>query len=112
MSISLSFTTELDLPIYNYKLQNASEQRALSTLKNTPNNSWIFRFDYVTKKYYLTIKKDDEYINHHIYRYYKNTDEVIVKTSDTTSEIYSNLKDFLKEMIEIYNFDLSQQVIC
>jgi len=88
-----------------YKLQNIPERKVLSNLKTKENNSWIFRFDYITQRYYLTIKKDDEYINHVVYYYNKKTDEVIDRKK------YSSLEEYLKEMKNIYNFDLSKQVI-
>jgi hypothetical protein len=112
MSIALNFTDEQPLSYNKYELQNVSEKKALSVLKNTPNNSWIFRFDYITQKYYLTIKKDDEYINHHVYMYNKNTNEVTILIKKLITKKYSNLEEYLKELVIIYNFSLSDQIIC
>ena len=117
-SISLSFDTslsnlnyenyqEIELPFSPYILQNVCEKKALTKLKYEKDKSWIFRFDYITTKYYLTIKNQDEYINHHVGYYCKRTNEVIEQT-----EIYSSLESYLIEMQKIYNFDLSLQIIC
>ena len=46
-----------------------------------------------------------KYINHVVYYYNKKTDEVIDRKK------YSSLEEYLKEMKNIYNFDLSKQVI-
>jgi len=94
-----------------YILQNVSEKKALSALKNNDDGSWIFRFDYITQKYYLTIKNNDEFINHHVSYYCKRTDEVIIQLKDKTSEVYPTLEDYLLNMKEIYNIDLSKQII-
>ena len=112
MSIALNFTIEQPLYYKNYELQNVSEKKAISVLKNAANNSWIFRFDYITQKYYLTIKKNDEYINHHVYLYNKKTDEVTIPIKKFNFKKYSNLEEYLQEMVNIYNFTLSQQIIC
>jgi len=105
MSISLGFTTEPVTHYSPYVLQNISEQKALSKLKKTKDKSWVFRFDYMRQKYYLTIKNGDEFINHHVYYYNVKTDEIIDKQK------YTNLQEYLKHMLQIYNFDLSEQVI-
>ena len=93
-----------------YKVQNVTEKKALDGLKENQNNSWLFRYDYITKKYFLTIKNYDEYINHHVYYYNKNTDEVIIFTSDQTAETFPTLEDFINEMNKIYGFDLDKQI--
>jgi hypothetical protein len=117
-SMSLDFTPNNNLNqcqyIFEnyYILQNITEKSALYNLMNVEIGSWVFRFDYITQKYYLTIKSNDkEYINHHVSYYCKRTDEVIIQTSKCTSEVYPSLEEYLKEMKEIYNFDLSKQVI-
>lgn len=114
MSMSLDFSPEKKLSYNNYVLQNVSEKRALNILKNFKNNSWIFRFDYITQKYYLTIKNDDEYINHHVYLYNKRTDEVVELRTNKINMVkrYSSLDKYLNDMASIYNFNLSEQIIC
>lgn len=94
-----------------YILQNVSEKKALSILKDNDDGSWIFRFDYITQKYYLTIKNNDEFINHHVLYYCKRTDEVIIQLSDKTSEVYPSLNDYLVDMTQIYSINLSKQII-
>jgi hypothetical protein len=114
MSISLDFTSENNISYDKYILQNVSEKKALAILKNTENNSWIFRFDYITQKYYLTIKKDDEFINHHVYLYNKKTGEVFESINNKINMIkkYSSLDTYLDDIRNIYSFSLSQQIIC
>ena len=114
MSMSLDFLPENKLSYNNYVLQNISEKRALYILKNFKNNSWMFRFDYITQKYYLTIKNGDEYINHHVYLYNKRTDEVLELRTDKINMVkkYSSLEEYLIDMVNIYNFNLSEQIFC
>ena len=114
MSISLDISSENKLLYNNYVLQNISEKRALNILKNVNNNSWIFRFDYITQKYYLTIKNGDEYINHHVYLYDKRTDEVVELRTNEINMVkrYSSLEKYLHDMVNIYNFNLSDQIFC
>ena len=106
-SISLDFDTSFNESFNNnYKLQNVAEKRAIENLKNSKNGSWIFRFDYITQKYYLTIKyNDDEYINHHILYYNRKTDEVIIKNNKI------QLKEYLIELKKIYKFYLEKEII-
>ena len=112
--ISLDFNNNYDIlnkAVINifenyYILQNVSESSALLNLQNKENNSWIFRFDYITQNYYLTIKNDDEFINHRIYYYNKKNDIVYTKKRS-----YDSLEDYLKYMQKIYNLDLTKQII-
>ena len=122
--IKMEYSMCLDITPYNdlnrcqnifenyYVLQNVTEKKALFNLKNKEDGSWIFRFDYINQKYFLTIKSNDqEYINHHVSYYCKRTDEVIVQTSNASSEVYPSLDDYLTEMTKIYNIDLMKQVL-
>lgn len=111
--ISLCFDyNAYESKINKYKLQNISEKKILDILKNKEIGSWIFRFDYITQKYFLTLKSNNnEYIDHHVSYYCKRTDEVIIQTSASTSEVFTTLEEYLKEMTKIYNFSLSQQII-
>jgi serine kinase of HPr protein (carbohydrate metabolism regulator) len=112
-SIALNFTWTSNAKEINFcRLQNISERKILDILKNKEIGSWIFRFDYISQKYFLTIKSNNnEYIDHHVSYYCKRTDEVIIQTSTSTSEIFTTLEEYLKEMTKIYNFSLSQQII-
>jgi len=105
-SICLDIDPNVILDTKYYLLQNISEVKALNNLKNSDIGSWIFRFDYITQKYYLTIKYNkDEYINHHVLYYNRKTDEVIIKDKN-----YSTLKQYLLELRKIYNLDLEKQI--
>jgi hypothetical protein len=117
-SICLDITPKSGLnkcqfPFENYYvLQNVTENKALFNLKNEEDGSWIFRFDYITQKYYLTIKSNNqEYINHHVSYYCKRTDEVIIQTSNTERVVYLSLDNYLTKMTDIYNFNLIKQVL-
>ena len=109
-SMSLDFCSEIPITYKPYTLQNATLKRALEYLSNLENGSWIFRFDYTNNMYFLTIKNGDEYINHHVYLYCKNTDTVIIKTGVRTSETFSTLEDYILEMQKIYYLNLSKQI--
>jgi hypothetical protein len=108
--MSLDFCSEIPITYKPYTLQNATLKRALEYLSNLENGSWIFRFDYTNNMYFLTIKNGDEYINHHVYLYCKNTDTVIIKTGVRTSETFSTLEDYILEMQKIYYLNLSKQI--
>jgi hypothetical protein len=104
MSISLAFTDD-QVEYSPYILQNITERKALIQLKNAENKSWIFRFDYITQRYYLTIKKDDEYINHSVGYYNRKTNQVF------NQKKYTTLDEYIREMKNVYDFDLSKQII-
>jgi hypothetical protein len=114
--MDLSITDKLNTCQYifenYYILQNVTEKRALFNLKNQEVGSWIFRFDYINQKYFLTIKSNNlEYINHHVSYYCKRTDEVFILNDNQTHDIFSNLEDYLNQMTQIYNFDLTKQIV-
>jgi len=110
-SMCLNFSPLTILSINKYELQNISENKILNILKYKEVGSWIFRFDYITQKYYLTIKnKNDEYINHEVCYYCKRTDEVFIQMNNKLVQGYSSLENYLKDMKKIYFFDLSKQV--
>jgi len=95
----------------NYNLSNITEKDAISMLKDREIGSWIFRFDYITQKYYLTIKTNNlEYINHCIYYYCKKTDKVYITKNNVISYVYPSLKEYLIDIQEIYDFDLTKQI--
>jgi hypothetical protein len=99
MSLTLDFIQE---PVFKYicRIQNASKKRVKSLLEK---NTWIFHYDYIMQKYYLTIKKD-RFINRSVI-YLKENDRVISK-----HKLYSNLDEFILEMSQKYNFNLSDQI--
>lgn len=110
--MDLSIGPDISLIFNYYNLQYATLKCALENLSNQENGSWIFRFDYTNSMYFLTIKNNvDEYVNHHVYYYNKNTDVVIIKTDVKTSEIYSTLEEYIVDMQSIYGFDLLKQII-
>lgn len=110
--MDLSIGPEISLIFNKYNLQYATLKRAIGNLNNQENGSWVFRFDYTNSMYFLTIKNNnDEYVNHHVYYYNKNTDEVIIKTGERTSEVFSTLEDYIIDMQRIYRFDLLKQII-
>jgi hypothetical protein len=107
----LNFSPLTFLPTYKYELQNVSEKKVLNILHDKADGSWVFRFDYITQKYYLTIKnKNDEYINHEVCYYCKRTDEVFIQMNNKLVNSYSSLESYLQDMKKIYFFDLSKQV--
>lgn len=110
--MDLSFGPEISLIFNHYNLQYATLKRALENLSNQENGSWVFRFDYTNSMYFLTIKNNiDEYVNHHVYYYNKNTDAVIIKTGERSSEVYATLEEYIIDMQRIYRFDLLKQII-
>ena len=102
--------------MFNYKinkhsLQNISKKKILEILKKRDIGSWIFRFDYITSKYYLTIKNNEnEYIDHEVCYYCKRTDEVLIQEPSKKVCMYLSLDNYLNEMKKIYNFDLSKEI--
>ena len=102
----------------NYYWYNMTEKNAISVLKDREIGSWILRFDYITKQYYLTIKSNNlEYINH-TFNYCKKTDGVYIyqngKPPNESTKIvflYSSLKEFLIHMQNIYDFNLLKQIV-
>ena len=94
----------------NYYWYNMTEKNAISVLKDREIGSWILRFDYITKQYYLTIKSNNlEYINH-TFNYCKKTDGVYITKNNIISVAYSSLKEYLIDMQYIYDFDLLKQI--
>jgi len=110
-SMCLNFSIVYNLHTNKYDVQNVCEKKILNILQNTAVGSWIFRFDYITQKYYLTIKTNiNEYINHEVCYYCKRTNEVFIQTNGKIVNKYSSLEEYLEKMKEIYYFDLSKQI--
>ncbi len=95
-----------------YILQYLTENEAINNLINSDNKSWIFRYDKNKSKYFLSMKIDDNIINHHVYYYHNQKGYIIEYNFDfSKKKIYSDLDEYLVKMRGVYGIDLKKQIV-
>ena len=109
--INLDIYPSSEIKISDYEnLYNISEKNAISVLKDREIGSWIFRFDYITQKYYITIRSSKlGYINHHIY-YSIFADKVYLVKNNIISNDYLSLQEYIINIQDKYKCDIIKQI--
>ena len=94
--------------IYHVNLEKYSKSRAIKLLQKEEDGCWMFRFDFITQRYYITIKNGDEYINHRIKYYNQKTEEVSYFNKSNEYKSIS-IEDYLFVLQRVYKIDLFKQ---